>query len=212
MAIGLAAAILAAAVKPLARQGIDLLGGVFNGATQAGAERIAAEIEKRTGIRVEDIADDRLTAEDWAQLKEFELQNQEALLAELQAAQGHDIDRTRLMNEDRADARALQRVAMADEDWLTRNFIHLYAILLTGFTFAFIAWAAFGARFDTGADGAPSAAGQAQIRTVDTVLGFLLGVSLSAIIQFFFGSSKGSNDKSRMLEDLLRGTAQPKGR
>ena len=212
MAIGLAAALLAAAVKPLARQGIDLLGGVFNGATQAGAERIAAEIEKRTGIRVEDIADDRLTAEDWARLKEFELQNQEALLAELQAAQGHDIDRTRLMNEDRADARALQRVAMADEDWLTRNFIHLYAILLTGFTFAFIGWAAFGAQFDTGADGSLSAAGQAQIRTVDTVLGFLLGVSLSAIIQFFFGSSKGSTDKSRMLEDLIRGTAQLKGR
>lgn len=212
MAIGLAAALLAAAVKPLARQGIDLLGGVFNGATQAGAERIAAEIESRTGIKVEDIADDRLTPEDWARLKEFELQNQELLLAELQAAAGHDVDRTRLMNEDRADARDLQKAAMADEDWLTRNFIHVYAIMLTGFTFAFIGYAAFGAQFDTGADGSLSAAGQAQIRTVDTVLGFLLGVSLSAIIQFFFGSSKGSSDKSRMLEDLIRATAQPKAR
>ena len=85
-------------------------------------------------------------------------------------------------------------------------------ILLLCLGLAFIGYAAFGAQFDTGADGSLSAAGQAQIRTVDTVLGFLLGVSLSAIIQFFFGSSKGSNDKSRMLEDLIRGTAQPKSR
>jgi len=212
MAIGLAAALLAAAVRPLARQGVDLVGSVFNGATQAGAERIASEIEKRTGIKVEEIADDRLTAEEWAKLKDFELQNHELLLAELQAAAGHDIDRTRLMNEDRTDARMLQKAAMAEEDWLTRNFIHIYAILLTGFTFAFIGWAAFGATFETGADGSLSAAGQAQIRTVDTVLGFLLGVSLSAIIQFFFGSSKGSSDKSRMLEDLIRSTAPAKGR
>ncbi|MCA8878809.1 MAG: hypothetical protein KDA73_02400 [Rhodobacteraceae bacterium] len=211
MAIGLAAAVLAAAVRPLAQKGIDLVGSVFNGATEAGAEKIAAEIEKRTGIKVQDIADDRLTADEWAQLKDFELQNQELLLNELQEAEGRDIDRVRLLNEDRSDARALQKAAMAQDDWLTRNFIHIYAILLTAFTFAFVAWAAFGARFDIGADGTLSAAGQAQIRTVDTVLGFLLGVSLSAIIQFFFGSSKGSSDKSRMLEDLIR-TAQVRER
>lgn len=212
MAIGVAAVLLAAAVRPLATKGIDLLGSVFNGATQVGAERIAAEIEKRTGITIDEIAGDRLGTGDWARLKDFELQNQDLLLGELQAAAGHDIDRTRLLNEDRADARALQKAAMAEDDWLVRNFVHLYAFLLTGFTFAFIGWAAFGAKFDTAADGALSAAGQAQIRTVDTVLGFLLGVSLSAIIQFFFGSSKGSSDKSRMLEDLIRTTAQAKER
>jgi hypothetical protein len=37
---------------------------------------------------------------------------------------------------------------------------------------------------------------------IDTVLGFLLGVSLSAIIQFFFGSSQGSKSKEKELSLL----------
>ena len=204
MAIGIAAALLAAAVRPLASKGLDLVSSVFNGATEASVEKIANEIEKRTGIKVQEIADDKLTPEEWTKLKNFELQHQEMLLAALQTSQGQDIDRIRLMNEDRADARALQKSAIESGDWFTRNFIYVYALLITVCTFGFIGWAAFGNAFDVNAAGELTAAAQLQSRIVDTVIGFLLGVTLSAIIQFFFGSSKGSSDKSKMLEDVIR--------
>ena len=40
------------------------------------------------------------------------------------------------------------------------------------------------------------------MRIIDTVLGVLLGVSLSAIIQFFFGSSQGSASKNDYIRTL----------
>lgn len=36
---------------------------------------------------------------------------------------------------------------------------------------------------------------EANIRFVDTIIGFLLGTIISAIIQFFYGSSLGSKEK-----------------
>jgi predicted Zn-dependent protease len=39
-------------------------------------------------------------------------------------------------------------------------------------------------------------------RIADTVLGFLLGTIVATIINFFFGSSKGSSDKQALLEVL----------
>jgi hypothetical protein len=62
-------------------------------------------------------------------------------------------------------------------------------------TFIFIFWAAF--LYDY------SKFNNAQaLRVIDTVLGFLLGVSLSAIIQFFFGSSAGSKSKEEKISVL----------
>ena len=37
-------------------------------------------------------------------------------------------------------------------------------------------------------------------------MGFMLGVSLSAIIQFFFGSSRGSGEKSATIDRILNKT------
>lgn len=39
------------------------------------------------------------------------------------------------------------------------------------------------------------------VRFVDTIIGFLLGTIISAIIQFFYGSSIGSKEKSQKLEE-----------
>lgn len=38
-------------------------------------------------------------------------------------------------------------------------------------------------------------------RAVDTVLGFILGTIVSTIINFYFGSSKGSADKNEMIKN-----------
>jgi hypothetical protein len=38
-------------------------------------------------------------------------------------------------------------------------------------------------------------------RTVDTVIGFLLGTLLASIVSYFFGSSQGSADKDRAIHE-----------
>ena len=40
------------------------------------------------------------------------------------------------------------------------------------------------------------------VRFADTILGFLLGTIIATIINFFLGSSKGSADKSEIINKL----------
>lgn len=195
----LIAAALAAIAPALARQGLDLLSGVFRGALDKGTQEIADLIEEKTGIDISDAADNKLGAEQWGKLKEFELQYQDRLLAYRQQADASDLERQRLANDDRADARDLQKTALSSDSWLAKNFIYLYALLLTVFAFGFISYAAFGDVDYTKNEHAR--------RVVDTVIGFLLGVTLSAIIQYFFGSSsssKAKDDKLGVLAEALR--------
>ncbi|MEC9435561.1 MAG: hypothetical protein VYD87_21865 [Pseudomonadota bacterium] len=203
MVLPIIGALGAAIVPALASRGLDLLTGVFSGAADAGVEKVAKLIEDQTGIKIEDVAEQKLTDAQWVALKEFELRNQELLLAAAQAQDQAEIERMRVENEDRKNARALQRQALRSEDWFSRNFIYVYALLITVLTAAFIGWAAFGPTMGVQPDGSLTEAGLAQSRIVDTVLGFLLGVTLSAIIQFFFGSSQGSGRKSAAIERLL---------
>ena len=151
-------------------------------------------MKTKTGIDINDAADDRLTEERWAKLKEFEFQYQAKLLDYRQQADAHALELERLHQTDRASARELQQAALGSDDRLAKRFIYYYASGLSLLTFIFIFWAAF--VYDYTKDN-----GQA-LRVIDTVLGFLLGVSLSAIIQFFFGSSAGSRSKEEKLSVL----------
>jgi hypothetical protein len=199
MPVPLIAAALTAIAPALAKRGLDLLSGVFRGAVDQGTEEIADLIEEQTGIDINDAADDRLTDEQWAQLKAFEFQHQAKLLDYRQQADAQALEVERLHQADRANARELQQAALASDDRLAQRFIYYYASGLSLLTFIFIFWAAF--VYDYTKDN-----GQA-LRVIDTVLGFLLGVSLSAIIQFFFGSSAGSKSKEeklRVLNEAMR--------
>lgn len=186
----LIAAALSAIAPALARRGLDLLSGVFRGALDKGTQEISELIEQKTGIDINDVADEKLTDEQWAKLKEFEFQYQSKLLEYRQQQDANALEYERLAQADRADARAMQKAALASDDRLAKRFVYYYATGLTILTFIFIFWASF----------APHPQGNG--RVIDTVLGFLLGVSLSAIIQYFFGSSAGSKSKEDKIKDL----------
>ena len=62
----LVAAALSAIGPALARRGLDLLSGVFRGALDKGTQEIAGFIEEKTGIDINDVADEKLTEEQWA--------------------------------------------------------------------------------------------------------------------------------------------------
>jgi hypothetical protein len=195
MPVPLIAAALAAVAPALARHGLDLLSGVFRGAVDKGTEEIAGLIEDKTGIDINDAAEDKLTEAQWAQLKEFEFQYQAKLLDYRQQADAQALEVERLRQADRASARALQQAALASDDRFAKRFIYYYASGLSLLTFLFIFWAAFVYDYSNGGS-------HQALRVIDTVLGFLLGVSLSAIIQFFFGSSAGSKSKEEKLSVL----------
>lgn len=192
MPLPLLAAAAASIAPALAKQGLDLLSGVFRGALNKGTQEIAALIEEKTGIDINDAADNKLTEGQWAKLKDFEFQYQSKLLDFRQQADANELERERLIHADRADARGLQMAALASDDIVAKRFIYFYATGLTLLTFGFIFYAAFFHDYDY-----PEKA-----RIIDTVLGFLLGVSLSAIIQYFFGSSAGSKSKEEKIKTL----------
>ncbi|MHB1014329.1 MAG: hypothetical protein ACYC2W_03495 [Desulfurivibrionaceae bacterium] len=193
MPVPLIAAALASIAPALAKQGLDLLSGIFRGTVNKGTKEIAELIEEKTGIDINDAADNKLTVEQWAKLKDFEFQYQSKLLEWRQQADANDLERERLTNADRADARGLQKAALASDDIVAKRFIYFYASGLTLLTFVFIFYAAFIHDYKNGDQSA---------RVIDTVLGFLLGVTLSAIIQYFFGSSIGSKSKEEKINAI----------
>lgn len=193
MPIPLIAAALSAIAPKLAQKGLDLLSGVFRGALTKGTAEIADLIHEKTGIDINDVADNKLTEAQWAQLKQFEFEYQAKLLEYRQKSDASLLEYERIAAADRAGARHMQEAAMGNADPWVRRFIYIYASVLTLLTFIFIFFAAFGPVHDPN---------DPRNRVIDTVLGFLLGVSLSAIIQYFFGSSAGSRAKDEKIGQL----------
>jgi hypothetical protein len=134
---------LAAIAPTLAKHGLDLLSGVFRGAVDKGAEELADLIEEKTGIDINDAAEDKLTDDQWAKLKEFEFLYQSKLLDYQQQADAHALDVERLHQADRASAREMQKAALESDDRFAQRFIYYYATGLSQLTFIFIFWAAF---------------------------------------------------------------------
>ena len=190
----LIAAALSAIAPALAKQGLDLLSGIFRGAATKGTQEVAELIEEKTGIDINDVADNKITDDQWVQLKEFEFQYQSKLLECRQQSDANDLERERMLHADRVDARSTHIAELASDDIFARRFIYFYAAALTCLTFAFIFYAAFVHQY--------TEMNKEASRIIDTVLGFLLGVTLSAIIQYFFGSSAGSKSKEEKIKKL----------
>jgi hypothetical protein len=101
-----------------------------------------------------------------------------------------ELEYAKLDNEDRASARAMQIAALQQDDWLAKNFIYIFTAVWSIFAMTYFAFVTFGTVAESG------------IRMADTILGVLIGTVLTGFFNFFFGSSKGSKDKS---DALMRG-------
>lgn len=114
----------------------------------------------------------------------------EALQSDPEAAQKLaeiDLKQFQLENEDRASAREMQVAALQQEDWFAKNFLYIFTSVWSVFAMAFFAFASFVPVPD------------ANQRIVDTIIGVLIGTVLTGFFNFFFGSSKGSKDKTDAL-------------
>jgi hypothetical protein len=185
MPIPLIAAAIAAIAPGLAQKGLDLLSGAILGATDKGVEKLTEVVRQSTGIDITQPAE--LDNDAVERLRIWERENA-AWLSYLAEVDRNDVERMRVQAADLDSARAMQNAAIASNERVTQRFLYFFATFLTGLTFVFIFWASFGHDF---------AANPGSERIIDTILGFLLGVALSSIVQFFFGSSLGSQRKSR---------------
>lgn len=101
-----------------------------------------------------------------------------------------ELEFAKLENEDRASARAMQIAALQQEDWFAKNFLYIFTSVWSIFAMVYFTFVTFGTVAESG------------IRMADTILGVLIGTVLTGFFNFFFGSSKGSKDKT---DALMRG-------
>lgn len=97
----------------------------------------------------------------------------------------------RLHLEDIQDARKMQTEALRSDDVFVRRFVYFLAAF----------WSVIGAGYVFAITFYPIPEGSE--RFADTALGFILGTIIAQILGFFFGSSKGSSDKTGMIKEQL---------
>lgn len=109
-------------------------------------------------------------------------------LAEVQAAaQKHEEFRIEQDNKNTADARNMQNNALNQNDVFSKRFVYFFASFWSICAALYIAFITFGT------------IPESNIRFADTILGFILGTVIATILNYFFGSSSGSQKKTELL-------------
>lgn len=155
----------------LAGLGIDFVKDLI---TDNGEDLVKEGIKKVTGIDLDKKKE--LTPAEIQAIRDSEFKLRELDYKELE-----------LESKDRDSARQMQVAALNQEDKFSKRFVYYYASFITFASFLYIFFITFGT------------IPEKNVRFADTILGFLLGVGLSNIIVYFFGSSKGSKDKTDAL-------------
>lgn len=109
-------------------------------------------------------------------------------LAEIQmAAMKHAEFMAELDLKNTQDAREMQEKAMENADPLVRRFVYMFAAYWSVFATGYIVLITI------------AEIPEKNIRFVDVVLGFILGTVVATILNFFFGSSQSSKEKTKEL-------------
>jgi purine-cytosine permease-like protein len=104
------------------------------------------------------------------------------------AMSAQQIDLEKAYLADAGNARAMQIAALAQEDVFSKRFVYMFAACWSIFSMVYATLVTFYTPTS------PEGKGIAQ-----TVLGFLLGTAVASIFSYFFGSTKGSADKTRLI-------------
>lgn len=95
--------------------------------------------------------------------------------------------------QDTQNARAMQTAALAQEDLFSKRFVYYFAAGWSLFAMVYFACVTFIVVPDEGQ------------RIADTILGVLIGNVLGGMFAYFYGSTKGSAEKSRLLAQAGKG-------
>jgi uncharacterized membrane protein YeaQ/YmgE (transglycosylase-associated protein family) len=104
-----------------------------------------------------------------------------------------ELEQSRIDNANVANARAMQIAALEQDDVFAKRFVLYLAAFWSIFAVAYISFITFGHIPDK------------NIRFADTILGFILGTVIATVLNFFFGSSQSSKDKTAaMTKELMK--------
>jgi len=98
-----------------------------------------------------------------------------------------DTDLQKAYLQDVQSARAMQIAALGQDDLFSKRFVYYLAAAWSLFAMAYFSCVTFWP---------PSAAGQ---RIADTILGVLISTVLGTILAYFYGSTKNSAEKTRLI-------------
>ncbi len=99
-----------------------------------------------------------------------------------------DLKQFELEVQDRNSARQMQIAALQQDSWFAKNFLYLFTSIWSIFAMCFFIGVTFGTVPESGT------------RMADTILGVLIGTVITGFFNFFFGSSKSSQDKTQLLK------------
>lgn len=172
---------LPAILQTLASGGLNLIANAF---LAKGKEWV----ESKTGV---DLSKASLSNEEMLKLQQYEMDHEEELLRLKLEDNKVSAELEKAYLADRQDARSMNKEALKSEDKFVRRFIYYLAIFWSIVSCTYIGFITFGAI-------PPD-----NVRFADTILGFLLGTAIASILNFFYGSSKGSHDKTEAMSKEL---------
>ena len=153
--------------------GIDFLDKLIS---EVGLPLVKKGIKTTLGI---DLESKELTAEDKQKIMDSQIEIMKI-----------DFEKLKLEFDNTNNARNMQVEALKQDDTFSKRYIYYLATFWSVFGVIYIFFITFG--------NIPSN----NVRFADTILGFILGTIIATIINFFFGSSKGSTDKQEMINQL----------
>lgn len=174
---------LPALLQPLIAGGLSLL---TNAAMSKGKEWI----EEKTGV---DIGKSMLTPDELGKLRKYELDHEEELLRIAQEDRKLLAEVELAYLKDVGDARSMQSEALKQDDKFSKRFVYYLTIAWSLMTMVYIGFITF------------TEIPKENIRFADTILGFLLGTILAQMMNFFFGSSKSSQNKDESIKHIIEG-------
>ena len=118
--------------------------------------------------------------------------NAEEVKALREAAQKHEEFKIEQANKNTADARAMQVVALQQDDKFSKRYVLYLATFWSITAVSYIFLITF------------SSIPETNVRFADTILGFLLGTVVATILNFFLGSSASSKEKTEVLAAELK--------
>jgi len=103
-----------------------------------------------------------------------------------------DLEYAKLHLENVKGARDMQTAALNQSDVFSKRFIYYFAAFWSVSAVVYIGFISFGT------SPAPN------IRFADTIIGFLLGTVVATILNFFYGTSKSSQDKTEKMAEMAK--------
>ena len=120
----------------------------------------------------------------------------EEILKVQEASLKHAEFMTTEANDNTEDARDMQKEALKQSDTFSKRFVYYLASAWSLAAMAYIGFVTF-------ATIPPD-----NVRFADTILGFLLGTVIATILNFFFGSSDGSKQKTEGISEAIKGLSK----